>query len=196
MCCSWPRCPPSGPTRWVVLVWGVDDLLLPAAYRGEGRGSMLTRACALPGEAAARHVQSTSPFASPPPRQDAIDRAVTAAVGGDPKAIAGWNITRLVPFNPVDKKTLAEVGTGVPCRSQGLRRRSLLVFWHAHGACGSVVPHPCTPAPSCPTTGHIPHWPAHRHLQGRTPDCEGPAGGPRGPRGGGQVGPRALALLY
>lgn len=40
--------------------------------------------------------------------QDAIDRAVTAAVGGDPKAIAGWNITRLVPFNPVDKKTLAE----------------------------------------------------------------------------------------
>lgn len=52
-------------------------------------------------------------LASPPPRQDAIDRAVTAAVGGDPKAIAGWNITRLVPFNPVDKKTLAEVGTVV-----------------------------------------------------------------------------------
>lgn len=41
--------------------------------------------------------------------QDAIDRAVTAAAGGDKDAaLAGWRLTRLVPFNPVDKKTLAE----------------------------------------------------------------------------------------
>jgi len=42
--------------------------------------------------------------------QDAIDRAITAAVGGSQAAIAGWNITRFIPFNPVDKKTVAEVG--------------------------------------------------------------------------------------
>jgi H+-transporting ATPase len=41
--------------------------------------------------------------------QDAIDRAVTAAVGGSTKAIDGWSIDRLIPFNPVDKKTVAEV---------------------------------------------------------------------------------------
>jgi hypothetical protein len=30
-------------------------------------------------------------------------------MGGDPAAISAWTVTRLVPFNPVDKKTLAEV---------------------------------------------------------------------------------------
>lgn len=44
-----------------------------------------------------------------PSLQDAIDTAITAAVDGDQSAIAGWSITRLIPFNPVDKKTVAEV---------------------------------------------------------------------------------------
>ncbi|KAI3423925.1 hypothetical protein D9Q98_009759 [Chlorella vulgaris] len=40
---------------------------------------------------------------------DAIDGAVTAAVGPDESCISAWKIRRFVPFNPVDKKTLAEV---------------------------------------------------------------------------------------
>ena len=37
---------------------------------------------------------------------DAIDRAITQAVG-DRSRIAGHTIERVVPFNPVDKKTTA-----------------------------------------------------------------------------------------
>ena len=37
---------------------------------------------------------------------DAIDRAITQAVG-DRGRIAGHTIERVVPFNPVDKKTTA-----------------------------------------------------------------------------------------
>lgn len=46
------------------------------------------------------------------PLQDAIDGAVTAAVGPDESCISAWKIRRFVPFNPVDKKTLAEVFNG------------------------------------------------------------------------------------
>jgi H+-transporting ATPase len=42
---------------------------------------------------------------------DAIDTAVTAAVGGDKKAIEGYEIKKFTPFNPVDKKTTAVVVT-------------------------------------------------------------------------------------
>lgn len=40
---------------------------------------------------------------------------MTAAVEGGANAIANWKITRLVPFNPVDKKTLAEVRCAALC---------------------------------------------------------------------------------
>ena len=47
------------------------------------------------------------PRRRPRPPQDAIDKAVTASVGGR-EAVAAWRVTRLIPFNPVDKKTQAE----------------------------------------------------------------------------------------
>ncbi len=41
--------------------------------------------------------------------QDAIDRAMTGALDNDKAKIADFTIKRFVPFNPVDKKTLATV---------------------------------------------------------------------------------------
>ncbi|KAK9817909.1 hypothetical protein WJX72_004165 [[Myrmecia] bisecta] len=40
---------------------------------------------------------------------DAIDKAVVDAMGGDEKAIVKYTIKKFVPFNPVDKKTTATV---------------------------------------------------------------------------------------
>ncbi len=84
--------------------------------------------------------------------QDAIDRAVTAAVGGSPKAIAGYNITRLIPFNPVDKKTVAEVCKGQP-QSDGQASRLCCMM------------RPATPC-RCPACT----LPPIHHLQSR-PSC-------------------------
>lgn len=62
---------------------------------------------------------TTTAHAAPPthpptPPQDAIDRAVTAAVGEGQSVVEnkGWRINRVIPFNPVDKKTSAEVREG------------------------------------------------------------------------------------
>lgn len=41
---------------------------------------------------------------------DAIDQAITHAVG-DPSTLSAYNVTRTIPFNPVDKRTTAWVNT-------------------------------------------------------------------------------------
>ena len=121
--------------------------------------------------------------------QDAIDRAVTAAVGGDPAAIAGWRIDRLIPFNPVDKKTVAEVGCCSHAREAVGRG-----FWqqasrHGCARCPPLAhygpaPHlapalPRSPAgpPNC-AAGDGPRWSPTGDLQGRPPDHWGPAAQP------------------
>lgn len=76
--------------------------------------------------------------------QDAIDRAVTAAVGGDPAAISRYTISRLVPFNPVDKKTLAEVTTPdgrqlATCKGAPQIIRDMLDDEQAKQACDSYI---------------------------------------------------------
>ncbi|KAK9833891.1 hypothetical protein WJX74_009082 [Apatococcus lobatus] len=40
---------------------------------------------------------------------DAIDQAVTTAIGGNPESLSQFQIHSVVPFNPVDKKTSASV---------------------------------------------------------------------------------------
>ncbi|KAK9806555.1 hypothetical protein WJX73_000387 [Symbiochloris irregularis] len=40
---------------------------------------------------------------------DAIDKAVTGAMGGDQKVIRDYKVSKFIPFNPVDKKTQATV---------------------------------------------------------------------------------------
>ena len=57
------------------------------------------------------------PFCLP---QDAIDSAVTAAVGGDISAIGAWKVDCFIPFNPVDKKTVAEVSWLAGWRAGGM----------------------------------------------------------------------------
>lgn len=57
---------------------------------------------------------------------DAIDKAVTAAVGGDAAvALKGHTVHRLIPFNPVDKKTVAEVRLGLAAGPGARRSRDL-----------------------------------------------------------------------
>lgn len=76
--------------------------------------------------------------------QDAIDRAITASVGGDPSAIAGYQIRRLVPFNPVDKYTLAEVTTPdggklSTCKGAPQVIRDMLSAEDAKAACDKYI---------------------------------------------------------
>ena len=56
----------------------------------------------------------------PLPRTRA-DRAVTAAVEGGEAAVSGYTMHRVTPFNPVDKKTLAEV------RADGARDHAVVL---------------------------------------------------------------------
>lgn len=140
--------------------------------RGKARPPSRLPALGLTRSSSASPCEQPLPLPPPLPMQDAIDRAVTAAVGEG--AIDGWNITRLIPFNPVDKKTVAEVGgRGLGYRNErcgDARGAGVAVLGtQTHRSRPRATPRcPCKPWPTC--AGHLPQRPAAVHLQGRAPD--------------------------
>lgn len=58
---------------------------------------------------------------------DAIDQAITQAVG-DKRKIQAYKIERIVPFNPVDKKTIATFTTDEGQRLQAAKGAPQVTF--------------------------------------------------------------------
>eukprot|EP00887_Chlorella_sp_A99_P007731 scaffold20.g7731.t1 len=108
-----------------VLAWGAfsqRDVLLLASLSARWSN----QACGARAARARTHAHTRTRGAGPRRHvaSDAIDRAITASVGGDPSAIAGYQIRRLVPFNPVDKYTLAEASVAGGRRCWGRQRKA------------------------------------------------------------------------